>query len=55
MPISKDIIKVIIKPNSPKNEIICFDSDKQAYRVNIKAKAENNKDFVISQIATTIN
>lgn len=35
--------KIIVKPNSPKNEIMGFDEDKQAYRVNIKAKPEDNK------------
>lgn len=39
----KGIIKVIVNSNSPKNKIICFDSSKDAYRINIKAKAEDNK------------
>ena len=41
--IDKDVIKVIIKPNSKENKIVCFDSDKQAYKIDIKAKAERNK------------
>ncbi len=36
-------IKLIIKPNSKKNEIIGLDKEKGAYRINIKAKAESNK------------
>ena len=35
--------KIIVKPNSPKNRIICFDKEKDAYRVEIKAKPEANK------------
>lgn len=35
--------KIITKPNSAKNEIVGFDSEKQAYIVNIKAKPEGNK------------
>ena len=34
---------IIVKPNSPKNEIIGFDKSRNAYKVNIKAKPENNK------------
>jgi uncharacterized protein (TIGR00251 family) len=33
-------LKIIVKPNSPKNEIIGYDN---GLRVNIKAPAENNK------------
>lgn len=53
----KDIIKVIVKPNSPKNEIICFDKNKQAYKINIKAKAENNKanKELIKFLSKTLN
>lgn len=43
MPIKEKVFKVIIKPNAAKNEIIGFDKDKKAYRVNIKEKAEDNK------------
>jgi uncharacterized protein (TIGR00251 family) len=35
--------KIIVKPNSPKNKIIDFDKDKNAYRVEIKAKPEGGK------------
>ena len=36
-------VKVILKPNSPKNRIVKFDSRKNAYRVEIKAHAQHNK------------
>ena len=35
--------KIIVKPNSSKNEITGFDNEKNAYRVNIKAPAEKGK------------
>ena len=41
--VSSDTVKIIVKPNSPKNKIIAFDKDKGAYRVEIKAKPEANK------------
>lgn len=41
--ISKEFLRIIVKPNSAKNEIVKFDKEKQAYRVNIKEKAEKNK------------
>ena len=43
MEIREDRFKVIIKPNSRKNEIIGFDESKKAYLINIKEKAEDNK------------
>ncbi len=36
-------IKIIAKPNSPKTEIIGFDKEREAYRVNVKAPADKNK------------
>ena len=36
-------IKLILKPNSPKNRIVKFDSEKNAYRVDINTPAKNNK------------
>lgn len=36
-------IKVIVRPNSKKNEILGYDEARQAYRVAIKAPAENGK------------
>jgi uncharacterized protein len=35
-------IKVIVKPNSKKNELF-YDEESKQYRINIKAKPENNK------------
>ena len=43
MQIKQSKFKVIIKPNSSKNKIIGFDANKKAYKINIKAKAEDNK------------
>ena len=43
MQIKEDIFKIIVKPNSNKNEVVKFDKYKKAYRVNIKEKAEDNK------------
>jgi len=39
----KTSFKIIVKPNSPKNEIISYNYERSAYRVNIKAKPEANK------------
>ena len=36
-------LKIIVKPNSSKNEIKDYDKNRGALRVNIKAPAENNK------------
>ncbi len=36
-------VKVILKSNSPKNRIVKFDSERNAYRVEIKAPAQHNK------------
>lgn len=43
MKIIEKTFKIIVKPNSPKNKIIKFDKEKQAYKVEIKAKPEQNK------------
>lgn len=43
MQITENSFKIIVKPNSPKNEIWGYDEERQAYRVNIKAKPEDNK------------
>jgi len=37
------IFKVVVKPNSRKNELLGYDEGKQAYIVHIKEKAEDNK------------
>ena len=41
--IREDNVKVILKPNSSKNKIVKFDSERNAYIVEIKAPAYNNK------------
>ena len=41
--IKQGIINVILKPNSSKNQIKEFDSERNAYRIEIKAPAEDNK------------
>ena len=41
--IQESTFKVIVRPNAKKNEIKEFDEQKQAYRVSIKAPAEDNK------------
>ncbi len=43
MQITQKTFRIIVKPNSPKNKIIKFDTAKQAYKVNIKEKAEKGK------------
>ena len=41
--IKNNRLKILVKPNSPKNQIIKWDSEKQALRVNIKALPESGK------------
>lgn len=36
-------LKIIVKPNSSRNELIGYDENKGALRVNISAPAEDNK------------
>ena len=43
MQIKEKTFKVLIKPNSAKNEIISFDENKNAYKINIIEKAEDDK------------
>ena len=43
MEIKEKTFKIIVKANSPKNEIIRFDNEKRAYIVNINAKPENSR------------
>jgi uncharacterized protein (TIGR00251 family) len=43
MEIKGDGFKIIVKPNSSKNKILGFDKAKNAYRVRIHAKPEDNK------------
>ena len=41
--ISGKTFKVVVRPNSGKNAILGYDACRQAYKVNIKAPAEDNK------------
>ena len=43
MDIKHQVFKIIVKPNSPKNEILGFDKARNAYRIAVKAKPEHNK------------
>ena len=43
MNIKEDFFKIIVKANSSRNEILGYDKERGVYRVNIKAKAEDNK------------
>ena len=43
MDIKEKTFKVIVKPNSPKSKVVGFDKEREAYRVDIKAKPEQNK------------
>ena len=42
MQITQNPFKIIVKPNASKNEI-SYDKERDAYRINIKAKPEQNK------------
>jgi uncharacterized protein len=41
--IANNHLKIIVKPNSPKTEIIKYDTERKALIVNIHAKPEDNK------------
>ncbi|MBA3064005.1 YggU family protein [Candidatus Woesearchaeota archaeon] len=41
--IKQDVIKVILKPNSSKSRIVKFNSEREAYIIDIKAPAQDNK------------
>jgi len=41
--IKNNLLKIIVKPNSNKNEIIGYDQNKQGIKVNISAPADKNK------------
>jgi uncharacterized protein len=41
--LKQDSLEIIVKANSPKNEITGYDDARKALKVNIKAPAENNK------------
>jgi uncharacterized protein (TIGR00251 family) len=36
-------LKIIVKPNSPKNKILEWDKNRNALRVNIKERPESNR------------
>lgn len=47
--IEKGELKIIVRPNSPKTEVIRWDSEKRALRVNVHAhpeKGQANKEVV---------
>ena len=41
--IKNNRLEIIVKPNSPKNEITGYDESRGALKVDIKARAEDNK------------
>lgn len=41
--IQNSYLKIVAKPNSPKTEIIEYDENKKALRVNVHAKPDNNE------------
>jgi uncharacterized protein (TIGR00251 family) len=41
--IKNDHLKILVKPNSPKTEILKWDSERNVLRVNIHAKPEDNE------------
>ncbi|MBN2368736.1 YggU family protein [Candidatus Woesearchaeota archaeon] len=41
--INNNRLNIIVKPNSPKNQIKDYDKNREALRVEIKAPAEDNK------------
>lgn len=41
--IKNNKLSIIVKPNSKKNEVIGWDKDRKALKINISAEPENNK------------
>jgi uncharacterized protein (TIGR00251 family) len=41
--IKNNYLKILVKPNSPKTEILKWDFERSALRVNIHAKPEDNE------------
>jgi hypothetical protein len=37
------LLNILVKPNSPKTEIIGWDDEKKALKVNVHARPEDNK------------
>jgi len=40
--ITNDHLLILVKPNSPKTEVLGWDAERKALRVNIHAKPEDN-------------
>ena len=43
MDIADKRFKILVKPNSRENKVEIFDNQRNAYRISIKAKPEDNK------------
>jgi len=43
MNIQSKKFKIIVKPNSKENKLLGFDAEKNAYRMEVNAKTEDNK------------
>jgi uncharacterized protein (TIGR00251 family) len=41
--IHSNYLKILVKPNSPKTEIIAWDESRNVFRVNVHAKPEDNE------------
>ncbi len=41
--IKNNSLKIIVKPNSPKNSVIGYDSSRKAVKISIKAPTEKGK------------
>jgi len=41
--IKNNSLKIIVKPNSPRNEILSYDPNKKAVRIAVKAAPEKGK------------
>ena len=41
--VGKDLLKILVKAGSGRNEVLGWNDFRQALKVNIKAPAENNK------------
>jgi len=41
--IKNNYLLILVKPNSPKTEIVKYDSERKALRVNVHAKPEDNE------------
>jgi uncharacterized protein (TIGR00251 family) len=41
--VNNNYLNILVRPNSPKTEIIVWDESKKALRVNVHAKPDNNE------------